>query len=160
MQIWESLRPFRTITARKSVEWIELGFQADDPATDFRGTGLLGLLNLHKWVEGSLGKEAFRVADTKGTDYFFASASIYLTMLTYELVKDRHIDASFWVDKPDTQILPSFQSIFTEIFRKFNDFWEQAQDKSMMQFNMNLIAFSNKVKSTLIREINARIRDD
>lgn len=53
MEIWESLRPFRTIKARKSVEWIELGFQADDPATDFRGTGLLGLLTLHKWVIGS-----------------------------------------------------------------------------------------------------------
>lgn len=29
-----------------------------------------------------------------------------------------------------------------------------------MQFNMNLIAFSNKIKSTLVRDINVRIRDD
>ena len=100
------------------------------------------------------------MADTKGSEYFFASASIYLTMLAYELVKDRHIDASFWTDKPDSHILPSFQRIFTEVFRMFNEFWESAQDKSMMQFNMNLIAFSNKVKSTLVKEINVRIRND
>jgi hypothetical protein len=69
------------------VEWIELGFQADDPATDFRGSGLLGLINLHAWVGKTLGKQSFAIADTKGMEYFFASASIFLTMLSIELVR-------------------------------------------------------------------------
>ncbi len=51
MGVWERLRPGRKIKARKSNEWIELGFQAEDPATDFRGAGLLGLINLHGWVD-------------------------------------------------------------------------------------------------------------
>ncbi len=51
MEVWNCLRPNRAIKARKSTEWIELGFQADDPATDFRGAGLLGLINLHGWVK-------------------------------------------------------------------------------------------------------------
>lgn len=51
MEVWNCLRPNRVIKARKSTEWIELGFQADDPATDFRGAGLLGLINLHGWVK-------------------------------------------------------------------------------------------------------------
>lgn len=44
-------------------------------------------------------------------------------MLTYELVKDRHIDATFWVEKSDTHIIPAFQRIYSEVFRKFNEFW-------------------------------------
>ena len=50
MEIWTFLRPDRKIKARKSEEWIEIGFQVEDPATDFRGAGVLGLLNLHGWV--------------------------------------------------------------------------------------------------------------
>lgn len=50
LEIWKRLRPESALTARKSNQWIELGFQADDPATDFRGSGVLGLMNLHNWV--------------------------------------------------------------------------------------------------------------
>lgn len=50
MDIWTKLRPERNIKNRKSEEWIELGFQVEDPATDFRGAGYLGLMNLHEWV--------------------------------------------------------------------------------------------------------------
>ena len=39
MDIWALLRPNRKIKARKSEEWIEIGFQVDDPVTDFRGAG-------------------------------------------------------------------------------------------------------------------------
>jgi hypothetical protein len=46
LNIWDKLRPNRQLKARKSQEWIEIGFQADDPATDFRGTGYLGLIAL------------------------------------------------------------------------------------------------------------------
>jgi hypothetical protein len=56
LQVWDCLRPNRKIKARKSVEWIEIGFQADDPATDFRGAGLLGLINLQQWVGKDKGK--------------------------------------------------------------------------------------------------------
>jgi len=67
MNIWKELRPGRSIKNRKSEEWIELGFQVRDPATDFRGAGLLGLINLHTWVKKEGGKEAFKVADSPRT---------------------------------------------------------------------------------------------
>ena len=82
MDIWTMLRPDKKIKARKSEEWIEIGFQVEDPSTDFRGAGSLGLINLHGWVSKDKGKEAFKVADTQGTDYFFASASLFMTMLS------------------------------------------------------------------------------
>ena len=31
---------------RVSKQWQDIGFQGDDPKTDFRGMGMLGLLNL------------------------------------------------------------------------------------------------------------------
>jgi len=34
------------LTSRVSDQWTDLGFQGHDPATDFRGMGLLGLQQL------------------------------------------------------------------------------------------------------------------
>ena len=87
LSVWKELKPNKQIKGRKSEEWIELGFQAQDPATDFRGAGFLGLINLSKWVKKPEGKRTFTVADTPGTQYFFASASLFLTMLSVELLK-------------------------------------------------------------------------
>lgn len=46
LQLWKELRPDTPLTARISKQWCEIGFQGNDPKTDFRGMGLLGLLNL------------------------------------------------------------------------------------------------------------------
>jgi len=46
VQLWNSLQPDVALTERISPQWTVIGFQGSDPATDFRGMGLLGLLNL------------------------------------------------------------------------------------------------------------------
>jgi len=38
--------PGRKLESRVSSNWKDLGFQGEDPKTDFRGMGLLGLENL------------------------------------------------------------------------------------------------------------------
>lgn len=46
VQLWNGLQPGVALTERISPQWTIIGFQGNDPATDFRGMGLLGLLNL------------------------------------------------------------------------------------------------------------------
>jgi len=46
VQLWTSLQPDVVLTERISAQWTVIGFQGSDPATDFRGMGVLGLLNL------------------------------------------------------------------------------------------------------------------
>ena len=43
MQLWGTLKPQEELGERISKKWIDVGFQGNDPATDFRGSGLLGL---------------------------------------------------------------------------------------------------------------------
>ena len=40
-----------------SKKWIDIGFQGKDPATDFRGSGLLGLKQLLKLCTHTSSKE-------------------------------------------------------------------------------------------------------
>ena len=44
--LWQRARPGHRLTARKSDQWKEIGFQGNDPATDFRGGGIFSLANL------------------------------------------------------------------------------------------------------------------
>jgi hypothetical protein len=46
MKLWRNLLPDRKLTERKTMEWVDIGFQGKDPATDFRGVGILGLEQL------------------------------------------------------------------------------------------------------------------
>eukprot|EP00817_Percolomonadidae_sp_ATCC50343_P000104 CAMPEP_0117430930 /NCGR_PEP_ID=MMETSP0758-20121206/10491_1 /TAXON_ID=63605 /ORGANISM="Percolomonas cosmopolitus, Strain AE-1 (ATCC 50343)" /LENGTH=563 /DNA_ID=CAMNT_0005219485 /DNA_START=296 /DNA_END=1987 /DNA_ORIENTATION=- len=41
--LWKTLFPEEPLLSRKSDQWTRIGFQSNDPATDFRGMGLLGL---------------------------------------------------------------------------------------------------------------------
>lgn len=43
--LWWALKD-EPLAARKTKQWTEIGFQGDDPATDFRGMGMLGLTQL------------------------------------------------------------------------------------------------------------------
>jgi hypothetical protein len=51
MRLWTALRPNVHLSSRKCEEWNEIGFQGRDPATDFRGMGLLGLTNMLELVD-------------------------------------------------------------------------------------------------------------
>lgn len=45
-QLWEILMPDEKLESRKSKQWSIIGFQGEDPMTDFRGMGILGLNQL------------------------------------------------------------------------------------------------------------------
>ena len=46
LELWSLLMPARELESRVSNSWKDIGFQGDDPKTDFRGMGILGLENL------------------------------------------------------------------------------------------------------------------
>lgn len=46
LQLWALLQPGIPLTTRKTKQWQNIGFQGEDPKTDFRGMGTLGLENL------------------------------------------------------------------------------------------------------------------
>ncbi|KAE9549296.1 hypothetical protein FO519_007498 [Halicephalobus sp. NKZ332] len=46
MKLWELMKPDEPLKSRRSNQWQDVGFQGDDPATDFRGMGILGLEQL------------------------------------------------------------------------------------------------------------------
>lgn len=55
MRLWTATYPDTKLESRVSEQWKLLGFQGTDPATDFRGMGLLGLEQLVYFSENHTG---------------------------------------------------------------------------------------------------------
>lgn len=51
MRLWSASCPGVALVSRVSEQWKALGFQGNDPATDFRGMGILGLRHLVYFAE-------------------------------------------------------------------------------------------------------------
>eukprot|EP01065_Artemidia_motanka_P008279 TRINITY_DN14138_c0_g1_i1.p1 TRINITY_DN14138_c0_g1~~TRINITY_DN14138_c0_g1_i1.p1 ORF type:complete len:254 (+),score=88.73 TRINITY_DN14138_c0_g1_i1:99-860(+) len=82
MRLWDAMRPGVKLPARRCDEWDQIGFQGKDPATDFRGGGILGLLHLVFFAE-NYPQQARQVVDDAGfTDERAASMRWYLFAVT------------------------------------------------------------------------------
>ncbi|EFJ52460.1 engulfment and motility protein [Volvox carteri f. nagariensis] len=90
-RLWSLAFSGEPCTALKSAKWKEMGWQGDDPATDFRGAGMYGLDNLIYLAE--VHPETFRrlVDKTEGTraewEYPFAVAGLNITFMLSELLE-------------------------------------------------------------------------
>lgn len=91
------LVPEKTVTVERGKHWQRLGFQGEDPSSDFRGTGLLGLLQLESFCDRHP-LYARRIIVESGTTaempdleqpwYSFALAGIHCTRLLTMLLEE------------------------------------------------------------------------
>lgn len=133
-------------------EWIELGFQGEDPTTDFRGTGLLGLLNLHFFVSADpeKSKQILEEANDKRHHYFFACAGINITYKLLFMLAEERIDI-FNFDKcgDKDEALHKFNLLYSKFFEDFHNFWLDSELRvSIMNFNLVLNNFCEQYKKS------------
>eukprot|EP00916_Digyalum_oweni_P008757 GHVL01014610.1.p1 GENE.GHVL01014610.1~~GHVL01014610.1.p1 ORF type:complete len:296 (+),score=22.96 GHVL01014610.1:34-921(+) len=147
--LWTLYQPEIKRSGRTSLDWQKLGFQGDDPATDFRGPGLLGLKNLVFFGE-NFSERARKMLllshDTK-LWYSFAIAGVNVTGWLTEWVRNRdtrfrhifygtQLQASANILKEDLEksTLILFGHMYSYIFSSFHEFWFRSEPASIMQF--------------------------
>jgi hypothetical protein len=70
---------------------VDIGFQGQDPVTDLRGTGMLGLRHLCYFVHNSQNAEdVWSVALNQKTWYFFCASGINFTGKIINLIEVIH----------------------------------------------------------------------
>ncbi|KAH9259761.1 hypothetical protein BASA81_002183 [Batrachochytrium salamandrivorans] len=103
-ELWNSLKPGQELQGgnpRRSQSWGEIGFQGVDPATDFRGGGLLALENLRYFASKAETCELARgILVQHGRDVTdggipFACVGINITAFLLGLVVKRKVDDLF-----------------------------------------------------------------
>ncbi|RWS28455.1 ELMO domain-containing protein 1-like protein [Leptotrombidium deliense] len=98
MSLWDNLMPDVSLTSRVSKQWTEIGFQGEDPKSDFRGMGLLGLKNLVYFSQhfASAARHILLHSNHPTQGYPFAITGINITFIAYNLLMSGQLKTHFF----------------------------------------------------------------
>lgn len=152
LELWLRLMPDDPLEARVTKQWQEIGFQGDDPKTDFRGMGMLGLENLLYFASEYEGPARHVLSHSYHPihGYAFAIVGINLTSMAYNLLKDgtakTHI---FNASKNCCPTLKTFHQLYCYLFYEFDRYWIDSKPQNMMDFSNIREKFENNIRSSL-----------
>jgi len=166
LQLWSLLQPGIPLMTRKTKQWQNIGFQGEDPKTDFRGMGILGLENLRYFAKeyNTAARHILSHSHHPKHGYSFAIVGINLTALAYKLVMDGcakshffNVCASSPVESERTPLLKHFHHFYSYLFVEFDKFWLSEKPKDVMEFNRIRDLFENNIR-TLLEDRSAHFK--
>nr|XP_020638726.1 ELMO domain-containing protein 2 isoform X2 [Pogona vitticeps] len=152
MELWNLLMPHEKLKARITKQWCDIGFQGDDPKTDFRGMGMLGLANL-LYFSKHYPREARQIlvrSNHPKLGYSYAIVGINLTEMAYSLLKNGFLKTHFYNLVPGAPNLKDFHQFYCYLAYEFDKFWFEEKPESIMYFNQYRERFHQKVKRHLL----------
>lgn len=154
--LWCNLGSPEIEYSRISKNWQLLGFQGTDPSTDFRGMGLLGLMNLVEFSGND--KENVRrqlsLSQHPLIGYSFSITGIDMTNLCYQLFVFGKLKKYFYSKLEDTHLDPLifFHETYALIFSSFGKFWFHSEPTSIMDYG----PIRQRFETELIRNLELK----
>lgn len=153
MEIWNNLMPNVKLEARITKQWQDIGFQGDDPSTDFRGMGILGLENLLFFTREYTGTARHLLSHSQHPKYGYTLAvvSINISHMAWRLLMNGRAKSHFY---NISQIygypsLEQFHQFYCYLLYEFDLFWLHSKPDNLMEFNIVQEKFERViVKST------------
>ncbi|PRD23670.1 UNVERIFIED_CONTAM: ELMO domain-containing protein 1 [Trichonephila clavipes] len=134
--LWALLNPDKPLQSRISKQWTEIGFQGDDPKTDFRGMGILGLENLLYFATEhcEAARHVLLHSNHPNYGYSFAIVGINLTSMAYDMLKNQSLQVHFYN---------------SYLFYEFDKFWLSEKPRDIMEFSRIRAKFQTKILKQL-----------
>ncbi|XP_026755590.2 ELMO domain-containing protein 2 [Galleria mellonella] len=151
LKLWSLLVPNELLESRVSKQWQAIGFQGDDPKTDFRGMGLLGLENLlffaSEYPQAS--SHVLSHSHHPKYGYTFAIVGINLTSMAYYLLKDGSAKTYMFNTKRYLPDINLFHRFYCYLFYEFDKMWIESKPQNIMEFSVIFKKFENAVRTEL-----------
>ncbi|KAL1399868.1 hypothetical protein pipiens_007885 [Culex pipiens pipiens] len=151
--LWKLLAgPEESLEGRVTNQWQSIGFQGDDPKTDFRGMGILGLDNLLYFAQEYNGTARHLLSHSHHPThgYFFAIVGINLTSMAYHLLKSGAARIHFY-NQPRLTV-DMFHQFYCYLFFEFDRYWVECKPKSIMDFSWIQKNFEENVRKMLTND--------
>ncbi|KAK9504453.1 hypothetical protein O3M35_010779 [Rhynocoris fuscipes] len=150
-RLWTALQPDVPLESRISRQWTDIGFQGDDPKTDFRGMGLLGLDNLVFFAEEytEAARHVLSHSQHPQFGYSFAIVGINITSMAYNLLKDGAAKTHVYNTCKSVPSMRIFHQFYCYLFYEFDRFWIESKPKNVMQFSYIRNEFENNIRDSL-----------
>ncbi|XP_032512847.2 ELMO domain-containing protein 2 [Danaus plexippus] len=151
LNLWNLMVPDKPLEARVSKDWQYIGFQGDDPKTDFRGMGLLGLENLLYFVTEypQVATHVLSHSRHPKYGYTYAIVGINLTSMAYYLLKDGSAKTYMFNSKPHLPNIDLFHKFYCYLFYEFDKLWIASKPENIMEFSMIFKKFENAIRTEL-----------
>lgn len=131
------------LSSRKSKQWQLLGFQGDDPATDFRGMGILSLWCMVRYTDMNPNESRSFISKSNHpkTGYPYALVCLNACALLIELIQAGNIylrQTLYKIDREDLRsgdaCLELFGDLHTKIVYELVRAWDIKQPTDIMKF--------------------------
>jgi hypothetical protein len=146
------MMPDTELESRLGKQWVEIGFQGNDPASDFRGMGLLGLNDLLYFVQAhaSHALSCLQHASHPVYWYPYAIVGINITKLAYQILESKKLQLYLFQYGTDVD---TYQEFYCYLFYKFNQFWITHQPMlTVMDFEAKFGEFKMQIEKELVQE--------
>ncbi|KAM3728065.1 ELMO domain-containing protein [Dirofilaria immitis] len=136
LKLWELLMPTEDLKGRMTDQWQKIGFQGHDPATDFRGMGVLSLEQLIFLAQYDVAHAQSILSLSNHPLYGFPMAitGINLTALIRRLLHSDALKMHFYNTVRGTPTIDNFHHVFCQVFKLFCAFWTRRKPE-LIRFN-------------------------
>ncbi|KAK9307387.1 hypothetical protein QLX08_002282 [Tetragonisca angustula] len=151
LKLWNLLMPYEPLDARVTKQWQHIGFQGDDPKTDFRGMGILGLENLVYFAQEypSAATHVLSHSTHPRYGYAFAIVGINLTSMALRLLRDGSAKTHIYNSSKSFPTIRAFHQLYCYLFYEFDGFWIDSKPSNMMEFSSIQEKFENSIRMAL-----------
>lgn len=151
LKLWKLLMPYEPLDARVTKQWQQIGFQGDDPKTDFRGMGILGLENLVYFAEEypSAATHVLSHSTHPHYGYAFAIVGINLTSMALKLLRDGAAKTHIYNTSKTLPTIRAFHQLYCYLFYEFDGFWIESKPSNMMEFSSIQEKFEKSIRMAL-----------
>jgi hypothetical protein len=136
-ELWKQLMPDSQLEARYTKQWQEIGFQGKDPATDFRGMGVLGLYCLHYFASNhqDVARSVLSHSHHPQHHYPYAMVGIHIVEIIHGWLRSSQLNSYLYTTCQQWPLcIDELMEIFSYLFYQFDQFWEQKKPENVMAF--------------------------
>lgn len=150
-RLWTLLKEGDDLKERYTKRWGEIGFQGKNPATDFRGMGILSLSNLLYMLEKKkdVGMKVFGLSNHPNYGFSFAIVAINFTGTAFEYLKNGKLKGYMHHLPQNEYCLENFQDFFCDMFLEFAEYWVMREPPNIMHFN--------EIRDDYLKEVDKRL---
>ncbi|KAI8644111.1 ELMO/CED-12 family-domain-containing protein [Parasitella parasitica] len=152
LKLWEEMMPGTELESRLTTQWVEIGFQGNDPATDFRGMGLQGLHDLLYFIQNHANHALSCLQHASHPIYWYpyAIVGINITKFAYQMLESKKLQ--LYLFQHGTDVI-TFQEFYCYLFYKFDQFWVTHQPQlTVMDFEIKFSEFKMQIEKELVQE--------
>ncbi|KAI9278463.1 ELMO/CED-12 family-domain-containing protein [Phascolomyces articulosus] len=151
LKLWKALMPETELESRLTQQWAEIGFQGNDPATDFRGMGLQGLDDLvyYATTHTDSAQRTFSSSRHPVSWYPFAIVGINITQCAVQALRTRQMQFYLYKYGADKK---AYSEFYCYLYHRFNDFWISHEEPrlTVMDFEMKFKEFKIRINKELM----------